>query len=182
MSSAVGLTYQRHHSNYTRRFFYSRPPWLRQHKQSQVCVNENGFLLLFLPWELGHASILGLRACFNAVLLPQPYWHQDHSEGADRVRGQMRWDKECPAVSGVTNSSRVWRKGAEKRYLECDWVPFAHLHRYMSPREGAVVLCCINCVSIPYVCGFQWRDTVHWLYGIHKTCARRQQFHTAPDM
>ena len=130
------------------------------------------FCCCFLPWNLGHASSLGLRACFNAILLPQPYWHQDHSEGADRVGGQMRGDKECPAVSGVTNSSRVWRKGAEKWYLECDRVLFADPHRFISPREGAVVLYCINCVSIPHVCGFQWSDTVPWLYGVHKTCAK----------
>ena len=33
-------------------------------------------------------------------------------EGADRVAGQMRGDKECP-FSGVTKSSRVWRKVPE---------------------------------------------------------------------
>ena len=34
------------------------------------------------------------------------------SEGADRVGGQLRGYKECP-FSGVTNSSRVWRKAPE---------------------------------------------------------------------
>ena len=34
------------------------------------------------------------------------------SEGADRVGGQLRGDKECP-FSGVTNSGRVWRKVPE---------------------------------------------------------------------
>ena len=34
------------------------------------------------------------------------------SEGADRVGGQLRGDKECP-FSGVTKSGRVWRKVAE---------------------------------------------------------------------
>ena len=43
-----------------------------------------------------------LRACFGARLLLQ-------SEGADRVGGQLRGDKECP-FSGVTKSGRVWRK------------------------------------------------------------------------
>ena len=34
------------------------------------------------------------------------------SEGADRVAGQLRGDKECP-FSGVTKSGRVWRKVPE---------------------------------------------------------------------
>ena len=33
-------------------------------------------------------------------------------EGADRVGGQLRGDKECP-FSGVTNSGRVWRNVPE---------------------------------------------------------------------
>ena len=36
----------------------------------------------------------------------------DLSEGADRVAGQLRGDKECP-FSGVTKSGRVWRKVPE---------------------------------------------------------------------
>ena len=50
-------------------------------------------------------------------------------EGADRVGGQLRGDKECP-FSGVTKSGRVWRnvpesdarsleEGAGKRCSEC---------------------------------------------------------------
>ena len=34
------------------------------------------------------------------------------SEGADRVGGQLRGDKECP-FSDVTKSGRVWRKVPE---------------------------------------------------------------------
>ena len=34
------------------------------------------------------------------------------SEGADRVGGQLRGDKECP-FSGVTKSGRVWRRVPE---------------------------------------------------------------------
>ena len=34
-------------------------------------------------------------------------------EGADRVGGQLRRDKECP-LSGVTKSGRVWRKVPER--------------------------------------------------------------------
>ena len=42
-------------------------------------------------------------------LLPQSYWYPNLSEGADRVGGQLRGDKECP-FRGVTISGRVWRK------------------------------------------------------------------------
>ena len=53
-----------------------------------------------------------LRACLGARLLPQSYQYPNLSEGADRVGGQLRGDKECP-FSGVTNSGRVWRKVPE---------------------------------------------------------------------
>ena len=51
-------------------------------------------------------------ACLGARLLPQSYQHPNLSEGADRVGGQLRGDKECP-FSGVTKSGRVWRKVPE---------------------------------------------------------------------
>ena len=44
--------------------------------------------------------------------LPQSYQYPNLSEGADRVGGQLRGDKECP-FSGVTKSGRVWRKVPE---------------------------------------------------------------------
>ena len=53
-----------------------------------------------------------LRACLGARLLPQSYQYPNLSEGADRVGGQPRGDKECP-FSGVTKSGRVWRKVSE---------------------------------------------------------------------
>ena len=53
-----------------------------------------------------------LRACFRARLLPQSYQYPNLSEGADRVGGQLRGDKECP-FSGVTKSGRFWRKVPE---------------------------------------------------------------------
>ena len=40
------------------------------------------------------------------------YQYPNLSEGADRVGGQLRGDKECP-FSGVTKSGRVWRKVPE---------------------------------------------------------------------
>ena len=48
----------------------------------------------------------------GARLLPQFYQYPNLSEGADRVGGQLRGDKECPS-SGVTKSGRVWRKVPE---------------------------------------------------------------------
>ena len=48
----------------------------------------------------------------GAMLLPQSYWYPNLSEGADRVGGQLRGDKEGP-FSGVTKSGRVWRKMPE---------------------------------------------------------------------
>ena len=42
----------------------------------------------------------------------QSYQYRNLSEGAGRVGGQLRRDKERP-FSGVTKSGRVWRKGPE---------------------------------------------------------------------
>ena len=50
--------------------------------------------------------------CLGARLLPQPYQYSNLLEGADRVSGQLRGDKECP-FSGITKSGRVWRKVPE---------------------------------------------------------------------
>ena len=52
---------------------------------------------------------VGAWALSCARLLPQSYQYPNLSEGADRVGGQLRGDKECP-VSGVSKSDRVWRK------------------------------------------------------------------------
>ena len=40
----------------------------------------------------GRASFL--RACLDAMLLPQSYWYTDLSERADRVGEQLRGDKD----------------------------------------------------------------------------------------
>ena len=58
-------------------------------------------------WALG---------CLGARLLPQSYQYSNLSDGADRVGGQLRRDKECP-FSGVTKSGRVWRKVPESGAL-----------------------------------------------------------------
>ena len=52
------------------------------------------------------------HVCLGARLLPQSYEYPNLSEGADRVGGQLRGDKEYP-FSGVTKSGRVWRKVPE---------------------------------------------------------------------
>ena len=40
------------------------------------------------------------------------YQYPNLLEGADRITGQLRRDKECP-FSGVTKSGRIWRKVPE---------------------------------------------------------------------
>ena len=107
------------------------------------------FSSLFLPGvDMSHVYVLGAR------LLPQSYQYPNSkhwfttsflqegagkrcsecdqypnlSEGADRVGGQLRGDKECH-FSGVTKSGRIWRKVPEsdarsvvrcrKAMLEC---------------------------------------------------------------
>ena len=50
---------------------------------------------------------------FTCVLLfLQSHQYPNLSEGADRVAGQLRGDKECP-FSGVIKSGRVWRRVPE---------------------------------------------------------------------
>ena len=75
----------------------------------------NCFLLLFLFTRGGCASCL--RACLGAKLLLQSYQYPNLSEGADRVGGQLRGDKECP-FSGVTKSGSL-EEGAGNRCSEC---------------------------------------------------------------
>ena len=48
------------------------------------------------------------------------YQYPNLSEGADRVGGQLRGDKECP-FSGVTKSGRVWRKVPESDARSVGW-------------------------------------------------------------
>ena len=67
----------------------------------------NSFLFLpgvDAPHVYVRAWVLG---CF-----PQSYQYPNLSEGADRVDGQLRGEKES-LFSGVTKSGRVWRKVPE---------------------------------------------------------------------
>ena len=74
-------------------------------------------LFCFLPGV--DASHVYVRAwalgCFQS--------YPNLSEGADRVGGQLRGDKECP-FSGVTNSGRVWRRVPESdaRSVQCHFM------------------------------------------------------------
>ena len=63
---------------------------------------------LFLPGvDASHDYVRAwAQGCF------QSYQYPNLSEGADRVGGQLRGDKEYP-FSGVTNSGRVWREVPE---------------------------------------------------------------------
>ena len=77
------------------------------------------FFCLFVFTGGGCASCL--HACLGARLLPLSYWYSNLSEGADRVGGQLRGDKECRS-SGVTKSGRVWRKVPESDARSVCWL------------------------------------------------------------
>ena len=83
------------------------PCCLRQLKYNQNHLNLDGTLFFTRG-----GCVSCLRACLGARLLPQSYQYPNLWEGADRVGGQLREDKECP-FSGVTKSGRVWRKVPE---------------------------------------------------------------------
>ena len=53
-----------------------------------------------------------VRALALGCFYSYNYYYRHLSEGADRVAGQLRGDKEYP-FSGVTKSGRVWRKVPE---------------------------------------------------------------------
>ena len=73
--------------------------------------SSSSFFCFYFFTRGGCASYL--RASLGArLLILQSYSYRSLSEGADRVRGQLRGDKECP-FSGVTKSGRVWRKVPE---------------------------------------------------------------------
>ena len=61
-------------------------------------IISDGTLFSFLFTRGGCASCL--RACLGARLLLRSYWYPNRSEGADRVGGQLRGDKQCH-LSGV---------------------------------------------------------------------------------
>ena len=79
-------------------------------------------------------------------VLGHSYQYPNLSEGADRVGGQLRGDKQGP-FSGVTKSGRGWRKMpesdarsvGERPSWMCEkiWSPKAHGYRY-SPSDGLV--------------------------------------------
>ena len=70
-------------------------------------MNRDG--TLSLPGvDASHVYVRALALGFASTVTLLP----EHFEGADRVAGQLRGDKECP-FSGVTKSGRVWRKVPE---------------------------------------------------------------------
>ena len=73
-------------------------------------MNRDGtFFFSFLPGvDVSHVYVRALAlGCFHS--LDQ---YPNLSEGADRVGGQLRGDKDC-TFSGVTKAGRVWRKVPE---------------------------------------------------------------------
>ena len=75
------------------------------------------------------------------MLLLQSYQYPNLSEGADRVGGQLRGDKEYP-FSGVTKSSSL-EEGAGKRCSECDYSSVPH-----SPSDTLTQSLCHICPSV----------------------------------
>ena len=62
------------------------------------------------------------------------------SEGADRVAGQLRGDKEYP-FSGVTKSGRVWRKVPESGARSVAWgMPERRLTVGTSPGQAELTV------------------------------------------
>ena len=84
-------------------------------------------------------------------------------EGANRVAGQLRGDKECP-FSGVTKSGRVWRKVPEsdaRRVLLHE-----HHHRSVrSPTCGSAIDLVMVYITVPTVFGRVIREA-HRDHGI----------------
>ena len=81
-----------------------------------------------------NALPLGQTGSRGARLLPQSYQYPNLSEGADRVGGQLREDKECP-VNGVTKSGRIWRKVPES---DTRSVPQAVIQKELVVTKGAM--------------------------------------------
>ena len=74
------------------------------------------FMFTCVLGRLVASTVLSVPKPFHSVIstetFPQSDQYRNLSEGADRVGGQLRGDKECP-FSGVTKSGRVWRKVPE---------------------------------------------------------------------
>ena len=109
-------------SNYIGRLFYVAmlltPAQIKPKSfESRRYVFSVYFLIFYPGWM---HFIFTSCECLGTRLLPQSYQYPKLSEGADRVAGQLRGDKECP-FSGVTKSGRIWSKVPESdaRSVEC---------------------------------------------------------------
>ena len=98
-------------------------------------------------------------------MLPQSYQYPNLSEGADRVGGQLRGDKECP-FSSVTKCGRIWRKVPESDArgvhewspLPCGYVAGAgckHGEGGAGDRRGGEV---VHCWTVASVAGMSTND------------------------
>ena len=74
-------------------------------------------------------------------VLSHNYLYPNLSEGADRVAGQLRGDKECP-FSGVTKYGRVWRKVPESDARRVSRLVKRNLSRRYS--QDATVKTCLH--------------------------------------
>ena len=86
---------------------YSNPRLYRLNRDGTFLRGVDASHVYVRAWALG---------CFHSLIRQYP----NLSEGADRVGGQLRGDKECP-FSGVTKSGRVWRKVRGKQCSECGY-------------------------------------------------------------
>ena len=82
-----------------------------QNKRKSFESRRNSFFFFFFlpgPVDASHVYVRAWAlGCFHSLISSQTFL-----QGADRVAGQLRGDKEC-LFSGVTKSGRVWRKVPE---------------------------------------------------------------------
>ena len=105
-------------SNYIRCLFYVVMLLTPAQIKPESFEMRQNFFLFFTQCRCASC----LCACLGTRLLPQSYQYPNLSEGADRISGQLRGDKECP-FSGVTKHGRVWRKVLEMMLcVECGFI------------------------------------------------------------
>ena len=94
--------------------------------KTKIGWNRDGFFFFFLTQSrhiiliitsktafIIDSAMYCVRACFDAMLLPQSYQYPNLSEGADSVGGQTPRDEEFCPFCGETNHGWVWRKVPE---------------------------------------------------------------------
>ena len=86
----------------------------------QIEMELSFFFLSFFFFFTRGGCVSCLRRCLGARLLPQSYQYPNFSEGADRVDGQLRGDKDRVPLQW---RNQIWQSlegGARKRCSECE--------------------------------------------------------------